>query len=162
MLQLKRLLLIALGAVMLTACSETSSEAEMPVAEPPTVGDETTQAEESDVSQSLPTPLTLEQAVEAARADMTEQMTVSTDDIEVVTALEVTWGDGSMGCPEPGMMYTQALVPGFFIHLRHGSKDAFYHAGQDGQPGFCPADRSTPPIDSEVMGYGPGGGAGKD
>jgi len=34
---------------------------------------------------------------------------------EPVVAEAVTWPDGSLGCPAPGQVYTQALVPGYRI-----------------------------------------------
>ena len=41
-------------------------------------------------------------------------------DLKVLSAEAVTWSDGSLGCPEPGMMYTQALVPGYRVQIRGG------------------------------------------
>lgn len=35
------------------------------------------------------------------------------DAITLRSAWRVTWNDGSLGCPQPGMNYTQALVPGW-------------------------------------------------
>jgi hypothetical protein len=32
------------------------------------------------------------------------------------------WNDGSLGCPEPGMMYTQALVNGYWLIIEAGVK----------------------------------------
>jgi len=31
----------------------------------------------------------------------------------------VTWNDGSLGCPMPGLCYTQALVPGYLIEMEY-------------------------------------------
>src|SRR6267142_112629 len=42
--------------------------------------------------------------------------------LEVVSAEPVTWTDGSIGCPQPGRQYTQALVPGFRIRIRAGTE----------------------------------------
>ena len=42
---------------------------------------------------------------------------------------EVTWRDGSIGCPEPGMNYTQALVPGIRVVLELDGVRYEYHAG---------------------------------
>lgn len=33
-------------------------------------------------------------------------------DFEVVESAAVVWNDGAWGCPQPGVAYTQALVPG--------------------------------------------------
>ena len=47
----------------------------------------------------------------------------------------VTWPDGSLGCPEPGNSYTQALVEGYQIGLRHDDR-FFDYRGADGDDPF--------------------------
>ena len=89
----------------------------------------------------------IESVIDAAKAAFAERMAVALDAVEVISARRVTWGDGAVGCPEPGMMYTQALVPGFYVHLRSRGEDGFFHAARDGQPFYCPKDRSQPPVD---------------
>jgi hypothetical protein len=59
---------------------------------------------------------------------------VSPDEIEVVRAEAVTWSDGSLGCPQEGMMYTQALVDGYHVELRADAEDLDYRA--DGRGSF--------------------------
>ncbi len=130
---------------LISGCTDSGTADQTPA--PPEAGSSTEQ--EIDVSNAFPQSLTMEQAVDAAKNDMARRLDADVDGIEVVTARAVTWGDGSLGCPEPGMMYTQALVPGFYIRLRHDSDDAYYHAGRDGQPMHCPADRSLPPVDGK-------------
>lgn len=39
----------------------------------------------------------------------------------------VVWPDGSLGCPQRGMMYTQALVPGYRVVLEAGGRELDYH-----------------------------------
>lgn len=67
--------------------------------------------------------------------DLAAQTGANPDDIEVVVHEEVTWRDGSLGCPEPGMHYTQALVEGYRIVLRADGEELAYH-GQRGKPPF--------------------------
>ena len=55
--------------------------------------------------------------------------------ISVTVAHELTWPDGSLGCPQPGMMYTQALVDGYRIELTDGESLYQYH-GAKGEPPF--------------------------
>ena len=74
---------------------------------------------------------------------------VSVDDVRVTNAIAVTWPDGSLGCPEPGMAYTQALVPGYRILVRAGERLLEYHASNRGQFVLCPADRATDPVPSD-------------
>jgi len=71
--------------------------------------------------------------VELAVAELARELGLDQDAIEVVSQEEVTWRDGSIGCPQPGMMYTQALVPGYRIHLRANGIDVWFH-GRDGHP----------------------------
>jgi hypothetical protein len=44
----------------------------------------------------------------------------------------VTWPDGSLGCPEPGVVYTQALVPGYWVVLDAGGEPLDYRVGAGG------------------------------
>jgi hypothetical protein len=63
--------------------------------------------------------------------------------IRVVTAEAVTWGDGSLGCPEPGQVYTQALVPGFRVILEIEGEEVRYHASKSSEFAAC-ADPMDP------------------
>jgi hypothetical protein len=47
--------------------------------------------------------------------------------------------------PQPGMAYTQALVPGVRVRVRAGNETLEYHASQRGQPFHCPPTRITAP-----------------
>jgi hypothetical protein len=88
---------------------------------------------------------TLQSAIDAALTDATKRTGLKRTELEVLSAEAVTWSDGSLGCPQPGMMYTQALVPGFRIRVRAGTATLDYHAGRHGAPMFCPAERSVEP-----------------
>jgi hypothetical protein len=141
-----------LGIVALAACSESGRQTstQAPSADSPASGSAYTHdSQEVDMDNELPATLDIEQATAAARDDLAERLSIDNDAIEVVDARRVTWGNGALGCPEPGMMYTQALVPGYYIHLRYNGKDAYYHAGRDGRPMHCPAERSQPPMGSD-------------
>lgn len=48
---------------------------------------------------------------------------------ELVTAEERIWPDGALGCPQPGMNYTQALVPGYQVILKHNGREYDYRTG---------------------------------
>ena len=85
----------------------------------------------------------LESVKEVALVDAAKRSGVSRNLLEVVSAEAVTWSDGSLGCPMPGMMYTQALVPGYRVRIRAGGKEFDYHAGRAGAPALCPAGRAA-------------------
>ena len=57
--------------------------------------------------------------------------------VEVVTAEAVTWTDGSLGCPEPGMFYTQALVPGYRVVVEIDGERLAFHGDASGEFRFC-------------------------
>jgi hypothetical protein len=65
---------------------------------------------------------------------------------QLVAAEAVTWADGSIGCPQPGMLYTQALVPGYRIELRApDGKVLTFHASRRGTLVQCPEGRAQRP-----------------
>ena len=84
----------------------------------------------------------IDEVVEQAAADTG----VSADEISVATAEAVTWSDGSLGCPEPGMGYTQALVPGYRIVLDVDGEQIHYHAASDGD--FFACENPQGPMDN--------------
>lgn len=55
--------------------------------------------------------------MDAVRARLAADTGLDASGAEVKVAEEVEWPDGSLGCPEPGMMYTQAIVPGYRVVL---------------------------------------------
>ncbi len=48
---------------------------------------------------------------------------------KVVMGEETIWPDGALGCPQPGMVYTQATVPGYHVVLEHDGREYDYRAG---------------------------------
>jgi hypothetical protein len=88
----------------------------------------------------------LDAVVEAAITDAATRSGVGRDGIRLISAEAVTWGDGALGCPEPGMMYTQALVPGYRVRLEAGGRVLDYHSSLRGPPNLCPPGRSQEPL----------------
>lgn len=91
----------------------------------------------------VPESVTSRPEVVAAIEDYAKRRDVAVEDVTVAGFAEVTWSDGSIGCPEPGMMYTQALVPGLQLVLEVDGELASYHAA-DGQPFFYCANPIAP------------------
>ena len=84
-------------------------------------------------------------------ADAAQRSGVPQDRLRVVRALAVTWPDGSLGCPQPGFSYTQALVPGWQVSIALPSSAASspalqYHGSHRGGWLHCPADRAAPAL----------------
>lgn len=70
-------------------------------------------------------------------ADAEDRTGVSADEIVVTMAQETEWSDGSLGCPEPGMMYTQAIEPGYHLILDADGEDLDYRATVRGLFRLC-------------------------
>jgi hypothetical protein len=123
-----------IAALGLAACG-SDEPAAAPVTQPELTQPEPTQPEPT---QPEPTPPDEQPAaVAAAIADLVERTGRSESEIEVARFESVTWSDGSIGCPEPGMSYTQALVPGFRIELVADATSYWYHGARDGDPFWC-------------------------
>lgn len=75
--------------------------------------------------------------VEQAKADLAARLGIAVDEITVVSAEAVVWPDGSLGCPQPGMAYTQVLVEGAKIVLWAEGRTWPYHAGGERSPFLC-------------------------
>lgn len=87
--------------------------------------------------------------VRAAIELMAQDLGIEIDAIRVLSVEPITWPDGSLGCPQPGMMYTQMLTDGYRVRLAAGDEEAEYHT-----------DMSTNAVRCEdVSPFDPGGAA---
>ena len=75
--------------------------------------------------------------LEDIRADLAQRSGADREDMLVIRDQAVTWSDGSLGCPQPGMMYTQALVPGYWVVLQVGDQEYDYRAAESGHFMLC-------------------------
>lgn len=108
--------------------------------------DPTNETSEPDGSPSAD----MDERVDAAVADLAQQLDVDPATITPGELEEVTWSDGSIGCPEPDQMYTQALVPGTRLILTVDGTEHAYHGEGDGPLFYCqnpvdpvPSDEAT-------------------
>jgi hypothetical protein len=137
---------LALGVTALAACA-----ADAPAEYPPPVGDALPAQSPVQAGVSpVPVAVGLASVTEAALADAARRTGLKRGDLKVLSADAVTWPDGSLGCPQPGMLYTQALVPGYRVRIEADGQVLDYHAGMSGRPTFCPAERSKEPIPAEA------------
>lgn len=97
----------------------------------------------------VPTSVLAQGNVKAAISDLAEREAVSEDAVTAVGYRSVTWRDGSLGCPQPGMMYTQALVPGHLLVLDVDGTLFSYHAGRDGAFTYCATPTLAPDDDTK-------------
>ena len=88
-----------LVALLLVACSAMNPE-QIEDRTEPGVGSVAGPTNEASGAQSM------QPMLERIRADAAERVGVAPDQVKVLSVESVTWSDGSLGCPEPGMMYT--------------------------------------------------------
>lgn len=155
-----RISIILLLALVLAGCSQGGNLTPMEPQSPPSMN-ETAIPPESPSSNSTqpveisplstPTPDTptqgdampkpsdpeLQKLIETAIQDLAKRLSVSTDQIELKEATEVTWPDSSLGCPNPASAYLQALTPGYLIRLRSRGATFEYHTDKRGLVIYC-------------------------
>ena len=89
-----------------------------------------------------------EQAVKLAIAELESELGAAPDQVKLVHAARFTWPDSSLGCPKPGMQYSQALVTGYLVLMTYDNKQHRVHVG-NGRAILCPLDRI--PISRDQM-----------
>jgi hypothetical protein len=84
------------------------------------------------------TSSTMPQAVRrAVVVDAARRFQVAEDAVVLVSAEQVTWNDGSLGCPQPGASYTQNLVPGYRVTATTAAGRLLYHTDMRGKVMTC-------------------------
>lgn len=133
-----RALALAVLGLSLAACG-TQGLAEP--SEAPQVPDES--EDEMDQDGSMPLGGVSEETLAQLIAAAADELGFDASAVSVVSAESVTWSDGSIGCPEPGMMYTQALVPGYRVVLEVDGEELHFHAAEGRAFFLC--DNPQPP-----------------
>jgi hypothetical protein len=133
----RSVLAIAVGAFLVAACGASDGTAGSTT----TTTTTTTTATEDDVRPSTPTSSPDETLIGAAVADLAARLAVDAADIGLVLHEDVTWRDGALGCPQPGVSYTQALVDGYRIVLSVDETEYHYHGRSGDIPFLCEEPR---------------------
>ena len=129
---LRTLLIIGAASVVLAACTASSGTAgsDSPPPSVPSAGPSTEPA--GGGGSSLPTSIT-----DPIVADAATRLGVDPSAVTIVDAHDETWSDGSLGCPQPGMMYTQALVDGYQVVVEANGTQLDYRGSGPGQFRIC-------------------------
>lgn len=78
-------------------------------------------------------------------ADAADRAGIDTEAVAVTRSQAAQWPDGSLGCPQPGQMYTQAVVDGYWIELNAGGVDYDYRLDGHGSFRLCTGTASVVP-----------------
>ncbi|HUQ08970.1 MAG TPA: hypothetical protein VM146_01550 [Steroidobacteraceae bacterium] len=85
----------------------------------------------------------------AVVADAARRFEVPESAVVLARAEQVTWGDGSLGCPVPGRVYAQMLVPGYRVTAATASGQMLYHTDSLGNVVTCGKPASAPAASRE-------------
>ncbi len=80
-----------------------------------------------------------ETIMETLRSDLAAR---GVSDAEVELSEATVWPNGAMGCPEPGRMYTQALIEGYRVVFEKAGERWDYRVSSNG--GFMLCERKSP------------------
>ena len=97
------------------------------------------QKETFTVTPSVPIPLDpfLNSLVNGAKEDLVRLLSIDPSQIELLEVNSVVWPDTSLGCPQPGMAYTQVQRDGALMRFDVESTIYEYHSGADRPPFLC-------------------------
>lgn len=140
-------LTVTLLLLLLAGCGGTTGEPASPEPSPTAPDDPTSMpTDQPPTDDEEPTvPSDVPDAVIDRVLSMAGDATgAAVEDVEVLRAQAVTWRDGSLGCPEPGQVYTQALVEGYWVVVRTDGRELDYRAGPDGTPRLCEGGGGPP------------------
>jgi hypothetical protein len=117
----------------------------LPGTDPSSTDPPTTGTPGTEPAANVTIPSRAQARVDAAVADLAARLSVEASAITIVDYRDVTWADGSLGCPEPDMSYIQRLTPGTLLVLRAPNGVTFeYHGGPSGDLSYCASPR--PPV----------------
>jgi hypothetical protein len=116
---------VALASVIVMACGPTSN----PAASTPSA----VASRPSAVPAASPNPNIADAVVREAAA----YAAVPPPDVRVVQLEAREWPDSSLGCPRPGLMYSQVVTPGYLIVVQAGTRTLEYHSDARGRVVLC-------------------------
>ncbi|HET7646431.1 MAG TPA: hypothetical protein VFM03_08115 [Candidatus Limnocylindria bacterium] len=139
---LARLLPLASVALALAACAAGGGASQpssaTPSDPPSTAPSASPSADGHDHTGGPPAPTGIpDDPWHALLADLEERIGSPVTDVTVVSAEAKTWNDGSLGCPVPGQMYTQALVDGYQVVVEVNGERYDYRIGSGTDVRLC-------------------------
>ena len=127
---LRPLLIVSLLILLGTGCQEDDPIAPtMPVAPTATMAPTPTlSALETLPAGSYTLPVGLYDDIVA---DLADHLGASLDEVGVIRAEAAIWNNGALGCPTPGVEYSQAQVDGYWVILLVDDLEYDYRIGEN-------------------------------
>lgn len=105
-----------------------------------------------DLPGATPPPVSAvpEAFLDAILEESASLSSVDVSQIIVTRAGAVTWPDGSLGCPQPDMTYTQAVVDGYWVVVQAGGDEYDFRVGSTGDFRLCQQRPGRPSMTIEI------------
>ncbi len=78
-----------------------------------------------------------------AISDLAQRLKSDPQLVTIIEAQPVTWSDASLGCPQPGTIYTQNITPGLRVILAAAGKQYEYHTDISHSVVLCEKDNTS-------------------
>ena len=75
--------------------------------------------------------------LDSIMADLEGRTGADRSQFTLIRAESVIWNDGALGCPEPGQMYTQAVIDGYHVVIEYDGESNDYRATETGYFKLC-------------------------
>jgi hypothetical protein len=111
----------AAAMLLLVACSTSTSPTASPTVSP----------------SSVTTPPEASSAIDAALSDAASHLGVNREQLAVVQVQPRQWPDSSLGCPQPGQLYSQVVTPGYLVVISTAGKQLEYHTDERARVMLC-------------------------
>ena len=113
-----RALAIVTSMVVLVACTATTASLPTP--------------------SSVPVPGEATAVVDAAMTDAATHLSLSRDQLRVEQVEARQWPDSSLGCPQPGQLYSQIVTPGYLLVITSATGQRLeYHTDARSRVTLC-------------------------
>jgi hypothetical protein len=84
-------------------------------------------------------------------ADLSERTSAQAGDIKVIRAEALVWNDGSLGCPQPGEVYIQMMISGYWVVAEVEGVEYDYRASDSGHFKLCEGASMPPDTSPETI-----------
>jgi hypothetical protein len=128
---LRSLIFIGAATILVAACTASGSGAGS-AGEPSVAAPAPSSEPAASADVSLPAEI-----LDPIVADAAARLSVGPAAVSIVSAVPETFSDGSLGCPEMGVMYTQALVDGYHVVVAANGTQLDYRGSVPGQFRLC-------------------------
>ena len=149
------------ASVLNTSCQSNSVDVRAHLEGTPnqTLETNTPSPGDTQMTSSVPTPVNtgLQNLINQAIADLAQRLSIPAAQIKLVEATAVVWPDSSLGCPQPGMAYTQVPQDGLLIRLQADGQIYEYHSGGRRGPFLCVRSdkQPSPPPQIDILNLTP-------